>query len=657
MYAGQRWRAGSVAIVVSAVVAWSLVGATIMGAPAAAVNSSHDGHIVRSHPVAYTPHAMNGSVIAMVQVDDKVIAAGTFTRVSPSGTFHDTSDDLVRNRIFAFDASTGEIDRQFDPDLAGPAYSLATDGVSIYVAGRFGDVGGDKRFKRVVKLNPSGEVDTAFRAVPNGRVNEVVVRGEDVFVGGQFTKIRNRQVVTPRSRLAVLSAADGAVLPGIDLTFSGVYDPSLGGATTIKRFDVSPDGDTLVAIGNFSSVGGQSRPQLAVLDLAGGGATVSPWRTDRYGLSRSNCSNSFKSPVRDLDISPDGSFFIVTTTGAFAGGANRGTLCDTIARWDLSSTGNDPVWIDYTGGDTTYGVAITGPVAYVGGHFRWLNNPYRGDAAGPGAVPRSGVAALDVVNGLPLSWNPGRSRGVGAQAMYATDQGLWVGSDTKRFQGKLRGRIAFVRTHWRTTVPVTAPATLPNDLYAAGGPSGGTVLSKRAVDGGGTPTEESEPVATSPEWSGARGAFYVSGELYYGTSSGTLMQRSLDPASGSLGDPEQVDLYNHGGTTWPNLDEVTGMFFDPGRHRLYYTVSGRSSLFYRYFTPESGIVGAEEFTAASSVDFSSAAGITLADDQVLYGDAAGGLRSASFAEGAVSGSPTTLSTGDWRYGALFVPNE
>ena len=46
----------------------------------------------------------------------------------------------------------------------------------------------------------------------------------------------------------------------------------------------------------------------------------------------SNCANAFDTPVRDVDISPDGSFFVVSTTGAFAGGAAVDTLCDTAAR-------------------------------------------------------------------------------------------------------------------------------------------------------------------------------------------------------------------------------------------------------------------------------------------------------------------------------------
>ena len=54
--------------------------------------------------------------------------------------------------------------------------------------------------------------------------------------------------------------------------------------------------------------------------------------------------------MRDVDISPDGGYFVVGTTGAY----RAGSLCDATSRWELGPTGSgqQPTWVDSTGGDT-----------------------------------------------------------------------------------------------------------------------------------------------------------------------------------------------------------------------------------------------------------------------------------------------------------------
>ena len=106
------------------------------------------------------------------------------------------------------------------------------------------------------------------------------------------------------------------------------------------------------------------------------------------------------------------------------------------------------------------------------------------------------------------------------------------------------------------------------------------------------------------------------------------------------------------------IANLTGMFYDTATHRIYYTLFGDSRLFYRYFTPESRVVGAQQFTAdANGVDFRSTAGMTLAGGKVLYGSSTdGALRTVPFAGGKVTGSPTVASSdGTWKYRAIFVP--
>ncbi|MCY7396606.1 MAG: malectin [Nocardioides sp.] len=803
-----------------------------LGSPqAGAVGADHGNRVVSADPANVTPHAMNGSVNAITQIGNKIIAAGTFTSVSPSGTFANTADDLVRNRIFAFDATTGAIDTGFNPNLGGSANSLDTDGTSIYVGGSFGSVGGNTAIKRVVKLTAAGTVVPAFRAVPNAAVSEVVVRGSRVYVGGAFVSVRSGTVTSARGALAALDSTTGTVLAGVDVPFTGVYDPSNngGGSTNIKRFDVSADGSRLAAVGNFATVGGQPRSQLAVLDTGGATAAPVPWSTNRYDRAHNSCAGVFDSFMRDVDFAPDGSYFAVSTTGAFAGGAGSGTLCDTVSRWETNQTGNDPTWTDYTGGDTTYGVAITGSAIYVGGHMRWQNNSFQGDQAGPGAVPREGIAALDPINGLPLSWNPGRSRGVGAQALFATSQGLWVGSDTTRIGRETHGRVAFMPLAGGTTVPTVPAAVLPNDLFVAqrssgaasnvlfrvnaagpvlqagdNGPDwttdsglvspsntadwGGTVprdgtvptgtaadlfaterwgqqdwnfpvaagknvtvrlyfanqcgctaqpgqrvfdvlvdgvtrlqnfdivasagdktgtmrsfpittdadgvdidfrgivenplvngieiidnsvptgtgttgvLQRRTVDATGAPTGAPSTANSTMDWATVRGAFLLNGTVYYGLNDGSLYRRTFNKATGAIGAQQAVNLYDDpdDGQRIPfAIANLTGMFYDAATHRIYYTVFGDSRLLYRYFTPESNVVGAETFQAdTNGVNFASVAGLTLGSDRILYGSSAdGSLRSVPFTGGRVAGSPSVVSSdGSWKYRAIMVPN-
>ena len=200
----------------------------------------------------------------------------------------------------------------------------------------------------------------------------------------------------------------------------------------------------------------------------------------------------------------------------------------------------------------------------------------------------------------------------------------------------------------------------------------GGVLTRRPVDANGVPAGSGTPVNTTINtinWSDIRGAFYLNGTVYYGLlADGRLYARTFNPANGALGTARAINMYDDpdNGTRIPfAINSLTGMFYDPATHRLYYTVSNDARLFYRYFTPQSEILGAQTFTAASSVNFSIAAGLTLANNgvqqpRVFFGSTSdGGLRSAQLLAAGVVGAATVMSAPTdqtWTYRALFVRN-
>jgi hypothetical protein len=168
---------------------------------------------------------------------------------------------------------------------------------------------------------------------------------------------------------------------------------------------------------------------------------VTGWYTDGY---KAACMQGFETYIRGIDFSPGGSYFVVVTTGR-ASSPTR--LCDTAARFETARTGRqNPTWVNHTGGDSLYAVSVTGAAVYVGGHQRWLNNPHGQETAGPGAVARPGIAALDVNTGKALSWNPTRSRGAGVRALVANPAGLIVGSDTDQLGREYHARLGMFPT-------------------------------------------------------------------------------------------------------------------------------------------------------------------------------------------------------------------
>jgi PKD repeat protein len=438
---------------------WIVLLVAIVGAalPVRDAAAAPIAEVVSDNPVDWTPDVLNGQVEAIAQVGDLIIIGGTFTQVEDDAGVHD------RSRIAAFDATTGVVDPGFDPALDGAVKAIipAGDGTSVFVTGGFNTIDGVVE-RKVAKLDLSTGARVAGFDTPYllSQVRDARLVGDELIIAGSFTDVGNEA----RTALASLDAATGAVTSFVDLAFAGVHS---GGSTLVSKIETTPDGQKLLVIGNFTSVEAQTRDQVALIDLSGPTATLANWYTPFF---ESQCSPSFNTFMRDLDIDATGQFAVISTTGAYRGGIDAGVSCDTISRWELNATGTDleATWATYTGGDTTYAVEIGPGVVYAGGHMRWVNNPYAGDRTGPGAIPREGIVALDTVNGMPFSWDPGRARGIGVFDMLLTDAGLWAGSDTDRWGGEIHKKVAMFPTTPGTDVEAYRTGSLPNHVSALG---------------------------------------------------------------------------------------------------------------------------------------------------------------------------------------------
>ncbi|GLW98396.1 delta-60 repeat domain-containing protein [Microtetraspora sp. NBRC 16547] len=376
--------------------------------------------VVSQKPVANTPHVLDGIVNAIALVGGTVVVGGNFSAVSDAGG----DEQLPRENLFAYDLRTGKVLPDFAPSMSGTVYALAAgaDG-TVYVGGSFDFPG-----RALVRMSlADGSTVSSFNAPAyGGDVSALVRQGDKIYVGGDFIQIGS----TPRTALARIDAATGAVDPAFTIT------PGNPRGIGIKVYAMAAIPDRLAIDGSFTTVDGLRRPQVALIDLARN--RVADWRTEVYAPS---CKAVFPWYVRGLDFSPDGKYFVVVTTGGPA--PRTGKLCDSAARFETYSRGEDiqPTWVNLTGGDSLYSVAVTSAAVYVGGHLRWLDNPKGSDTAGPGAVPRQGIGAIHPTTGKALSWNPTRTRGIGVKAFLTTKSGLLVGSDTTQLGHEYHARI------------------------------------------------------------------------------------------------------------------------------------------------------------------------------------------------------------------------
>jgi hypothetical protein len=476
--------------------------------------------LVSQTPVKWTPNVYGGAncgslckhatIYSTVVVGSEVVVAGNFGSVCAPGTqtYAQCPNTVSSPYIFAFNLGTGAIDPSFIPVLnTGPVYSLAVGpNDTVYAGGAFSTVNGTSA-QGLVQLSVTpglptdGQVVPTFAGHTTGTVNAIVLQGNALYVGGSFSAIDGAK----QHGIARLNATTGAMDTSFKFTISNAIT---GTALSVNTMSVTPDGNVLAIGGTFLTVGGQPIPRIALIDTGGGvgaTATLANWAAP---ILSNNCSNEHDY-VKGIDFSPDGSFFVVSTTGyRSAGGAS---ICDAAARFEAAPTGANvqPSWVDYTGGDTLRSVAVTSTTVYLGGHQRWANNECGNNrVCEANAVLVNGLAAVDANTGLALPWwHPQTARGTGVQSLTAfgpgaypsSNGGLIIGTDVSNIAGTNHSRLAMFPLD-STAIP-TPGGPILSGIFSQGRLGGTdestTGVAAMCVDGAGNSSNAGNPVQLS----------------------------------------------------------------------------------------------------------------------------------------------------------------
>lgn len=400
-----------------------------------------------------TPFITGGEVHDSVLVGDTVFVGGDFTGVRQS---NGDTEVVPQDHLVAYDVNSGQLVASFDPQVNGAVYEIeaSEDGQHLFIGGEFTTVDGHFS-ERVAKITLAGSVVTAFDSDVDARVDGLAVGNGRVYVGGDFLNVGT----TPRSGLAALDATTGAVDPTFDLPISEPIGRN--GVQTVRALDITPDHATLLSVHNAGQVDGLDRAGVALIDLTGPTAEVSPWHTQLYRDNYHRCAGG-DLQLRDGALSPDGSYLV--TVGR---GNDRPPVCDTAIRLDLAIDAdgeNDPVWISRHH-DSIYSVTVSPDAVFIGGHFRSVEEPGHGDPEpwvpgdpdkiydcawkcayerlAPEVGNRNQLAALRTDDGKAWAWNPGTDAFQAVFSLTWTERGLLLGQDRTLVAGYNVGNHAF----------------------------------------------------------------------------------------------------------------------------------------------------------------------------------------------------------------------
>jgi hypothetical protein len=420
----------------------------------------------------------NGVVWALGYARGVIYLGGDFTAVRPPGAAPGVGE-VARNRIAAFDATTGDL-LPFTHDIPAhvAAITASPDGNTVYVGGDFTTVDGLNR-PRLAAFDTSTGALKSWAPTTTAPVRglAVSVDGTKVYIGGQFGFVNGQA----RSRLGAVNATTGALDP--------TWVPSADAPVTSVA--VAPDGSRVFVGGYFSNLNGQPSRATGSLDPVTG--SNEPWASANVVPPR---TDSCDSNIKDVAVDASNVYFAGEGNG---GGCFDGTFAARQSDGQL-------VWRNDCLG-ATQAVEPIGSFVYKGSHAH--NCSFNGGFPETGGNFGRHLLAERVSDGTLGPWYPNTNGQPLGPRVFATDGNqLFVGGDftsvnNQNQQGFTRFQAAPDLTNPRkpgapAAVSVTSGTVSVNWLATTDDDD--TELVYRVYrDGGSTPIYTS-PVVTSTFW-------------------------------------------------------------------------------------------------------------------------------------------------------------
>ena len=298
----------------------------------------------------------NGNVLTIAYAGYVAYLGGDFTAAIVRGR------SVARGHLAAVDARTGAL-LPWAPDADGRVKALAVAAGSVYLAGDFGRVDGQRRDSLARVDAATGALSAAFKHTVSGRPYTAAVLGQRLYLGGAFTAVDG----SARGRLAAFNVRTGR----LDRRWRPRADDQVEAIAT--------GGGRIYIGGRFrkvNSTAGYDRMAALDPDTA---ALVTGFRP--------------RPPVITHALA-------VTADGVYSGhGGHGGTVAGYTSAGQLR-------WSSTFDGDAQ-AITVLGGTVYAGGHFdRACTTPHTGTMGScvDGSDHRVKLAALAAADGRLTAW-------------------------------------------------------------------------------------------------------------------------------------------------------------------------------------------------------------------------------------------------------------